>query len=74
MDKKKEAILKAAQALTENYKKEELFMPKERKTASRQGGGHRSGKRSAVRYLPRIFLRGHRGPYLSGAVQHLLSE
>lgn len=28
MDKKKEAILKAAQALTENYKKEELFMPK----------------------------------------------
>ena len=24
--------------------------------------------------FPGYFLRGHRGPYLSGAVQHLLSE
>ena len=28
MDNKKNAILKAAEALTENYKKDELFMPK----------------------------------------------
>ena len=28
MDRKKDAILKATAALTENYKNEELFMPK----------------------------------------------
>ena len=28
MDRKKDAILKATSALTENYKNEELFMPK----------------------------------------------
>ena len=28
MNRKKDVILKATEALTENYKKEELFMPK----------------------------------------------
>ena len=41
MDKKKEAILKAAQALTENYKKEELL-------CQRTEDGFPTGRRSSI--------------------------
>ena len=46
MDRKKETILKATAALTENYKNEELFMPK----------NDRSSKGTEIYYISGIFL------------------
>lgn len=74
MDRKKDAILKATAALTENYKNEELFMPKNGRSLPSRAVIIDVVKGAACCNLPGIFLVRFCSRHVSGILYRLQTK